>query len=833
IKINALAEKDVAVTFNAADTFGGDIVLDNYGKHNPKYINPNRAFVKFVEIHTKNDRYDSAEIEIKYSDDDVVSFEESKLQIAHYVGGEWVILKSIVEEENNIVRASTDSFSTFALIYNGTSVNTRKSIYQPGETAEIVIVVLDSAGAPVSDASIQMNVTAPNGSTEYFSTSIISIMETSDPGVYEAVYVTGMEGQYNISCTAIIEGNESRFDTYFMVLTIYDFDIIRYAQSKIDPTKYDTFDVRIDIISYTDADTITVWEYTPANFEVYTDANVVEGDNLNVLTWQRSLVNNQASVNYSYSVPMEWPKLYQLGPLEIDYGNKTFTEARPWYVAADPESVHTYDFSSGVGLNRSAYRYQVVSPKPPNNNTVPNIQFTSDEYNNTKTNDNNFQSDYADSLNNYATHRFKFDIEENVETITKIFIFWNGIGYNDWSNFQDGSTLYIWNNQESYYESLEFNNSDNEIDLSVQITTNFENYLDADGNVTVLVQQNGYTTQSTGGMWRHSHLETDYIKVNITYTLIGNHPPSVETLKTYNSSLIERNIFEIGENVTIRVNVTDPEGADNIDKVLIKLTHPNSTVMVNNNTMTNISTITKGYIYEYNYTIPDELASKGYWIVHVYANDTSDAKADTLTLFKVISLDVTVNAGGPYNPGDTVYIDGRVLYFNGTPVDQAAVELNSTDPDNIAVNYTTVYTNTSGYYTLNYTLNGNATIGIYTVKANITKDNLQQIENATYSVEEVLVPSNIRIVTDRDVYLITPQIWVDEGITYYSPRVVNITVLIMDDDGLPLQGKNLSVNITYPNNSVRSVTIHESGGYWNGSFTVYHDDPKGTYSINA
>jgi hypothetical protein len=392
----------------------------------------------------------------------------------------------------------------------------------------------------------------------------------------------------------------------------------------------------------------------------------------------------------------------------------------------------------------------------------------------------------------------------------------------------DGATLYIWNYNDDTYDQLDSTTSSSEVDLTGEITTNFGNYIDTDGNSTVLVEQN-YYAKST----KYSRIETDYINVNITYTA-ANHTPSVETPKTYNSSLIERYTFEIGENVTVRTNVTDPEGEGTIGAVLIKITHPNSTVMVNNETMTNVSGITKGYTYEYNYTVPEELASKGYWVVDVYANDTSDAKAAGPTFFKVIILNVTVNAGGPYNPDDTVYIDGMVLYANDTSVYEAAVELNSTDPDDNVVNCTTVYTNASGYYSTSYALNDTAMIGMYTVETNVTKGNLQQTENATYSVSEVAQPSTIIIVTDKDVYLTTPQIWADNDVAYYSPRVVNITVLIMDGDGLCLHDKNLSVNVTYPNDSVQALTMNEyDDGFWNGSFTVYHNDPTVTYIINA
>lgn len=178
-------------------------------------------------------------------------------------------------------------------------------------------------------------------------------MDTPDPGVYETTYLTGAKGQYNIICTALIdmeEGEESRFDTYFMVQDFYEFDIVRQAQSKIDPTKYDTFDVSVDITSHTAVSTITIREYVPVNFTVRTDASVVEAAGFKVLRWQRSLVDNKTSVNYSYSVPVVWPELYRLGPVEIDYGSGTFTEARPWWVAVDPttggpDGIFCYDSS--------------------------------------------------------------------------------------------------------------------------------------------------------------------------------------------------------------------------------------------------------------------------------------------------------------------------------------------------------------------------------------------------------------------------------------------------------------------------------------------------------
>ena len=100
------------------------------------------------------------------------------------------------------------------------------------------------------------------------------------------------------------------------------------------------------------------------------------------------------------------------------------------------------------------------------------------------------------------------------------------------------------------------------------------------------------------------------------------------------SSLIETSTFKVGENVTIRVNVTDIDGRPDIDEVLIKILNTTNAVKVNNGTMTNITEITNGYIFEYNYTIPAD-ADAGTWTINVYANDTVNVWDSNTTTFDV------------------------------------------------------------------------------------------------------------------------------------------------------------------------------------------------------
>ena len=220
------------------------------------------------------------------------------------------------------------------------SLNTVKSIYKPGETAEFIIVVLDNEGHPVSNANLVMSITAPNSEITNLSSGN-GITENAESGLYDAEYITTIEGTYNVDITAQTEGINTDFSTTFDVSEYFEFDIIRTAQSKVDPINNpNSFDVKVNIESFVGGNTITVTETVPSVFGVVTDGNVeTVGDN-KIITWNKSLIDGKTSVEYSYSIPLVFPELYALGPIEINYGqSQTFTESRPWFVAADPVTV--------------------------------------------------------------------------------------------------------------------------------------------------------------------------------------------------------------------------------------------------------------------------------------------------------------------------------------------------------------------------------------------------------------------------------------------------------------------------------------------------------------
>ena len=89
-----------------------------------------------------------------------------------------------------------------------------------------------------------------------------------------------------------------------------------------------SFYVIIYIESFVGTNQIEIVEYVPLVSELYSDAEVKQfGDKLR-LSWDKSLIDNKTSVSYTYAIPMVFPMLYELGPVEIYYDSEGFTETR-------------------------------------------------------------------------------------------------------------------------------------------------------------------------------------------------------------------------------------------------------------------------------------------------------------------------------------------------------------------------------------------------------------------------------------------------------------------------------------------------------------------------
>jgi len=123
---------------------------------------------------------------------------------------------------------------------------------------------------------------------------------------------------------------------------------------------------------------------------------------------------------------------------------------------------------------------------------------------------------------------------------------------------------------------------------------------------------------------------------NTTY----NHQPSVSAPKTYDSSMTQKSAFRAGRAIYIRINVTDGDGAGDIGSVRIRIRDNSSDIRVSNADMTQLSAITDGYVYQYQYTIPSN--ADGAWSIEITASDLGGAESDGSSSFSVISLKLNV-----------------------------------------------------------------------------------------------------------------------------------------------------------------------------------------------
>ncbi|NWJ20094.1 FG-GAP repeat protein, partial [Marine Group I thaumarchaeote] len=243
------------------------------------------------------------------------------------------------------------------------SLNTKKSTYYPGETAEFEIVVLNSVGNPVCNASLVMSI------NDDVLSSGNGIIPNSDCGIYDAKYLVNVEGTYDVQISAIAQGIQTGFETTFDVASYVEFDVIRTAQSKIDPVNNpNSFDVVIDVTSFVDTDSIEIVESIPSVFDIVTDGVVTTNGEQKTITWNKILDDDSTSVSYSYSVPFVFPELYPLGEVVINYGDNSFTEARPWFVANDP-----YNMSGVVEINSSTTNGPVLIDEDNFGYSVANI----------------------------------------------------------------------------------------------------------------------------------------------------------------------------------------------------------------------------------------------------------------------------------------------------------------------------------------------------------------------------------------------------------------------------------------------------------------------------
>lgn len=216
------------------------------------------------------------------------------------------------------------------------TVNSVKPVHLPGETAELLMVVLDTGGFLVDGADVTLTITAPTGEETVIDAGIEQVAR----GVYRATYQAGGPGNYTVLVRAAAEGVDSTMMSSFAVMEEYDFDILRETPVTTDPFK-GPFDSRITVTPRIGVEAYDLTEIIPGEFSLLDapGASVTRDSANTYLTWQN--LSGSSTVQYTARPPLATPALFALGQAFVTYIKEgavtVFRELRAWFLAIDPE----------------------------------------------------------------------------------------------------------------------------------------------------------------------------------------------------------------------------------------------------------------------------------------------------------------------------------------------------------------------------------------------------------------------------------------------------------------------------------------------------------------
>jgi parallel beta-helix repeat protein len=163
-----------------------------------------------------------------------------------------------------------------------------------------------------------------------------------------------------------------------------------------------------------------------------------------------------------------------------------------------------------------------------------------------------------------------------------------------------------------------------------------------------LVNATGY-----GFFGNQSAVNLTSSRVYVLY-LQGMGPPAVQ-VKTYTLALVESDIFRTGRIVRTRAMASSGLGREYLSNSTVTIKDSSGSTVVDSALMTNVSNITNGYVYEYNYTIPG--SAEGLWSINVALTDSFARKGYGYK--KIAVTPVTLQIKLVLNStSDSIYIPG-------------------------------------------------------------------------------------------------------------------------------------------------------------------------------
>ena len=274
------------------------------------------------------------------------------------------------------------------------ALNTNKSIYTPGEKADIAIAVLNEKGYMVCDAKVILNIKNQIlNIDEELSTDKESVRVNPECSVkgytekpdYETTFITGGTGDYEMTLTAVTRNGTYTITDSFEVRESVPFEIERITATRIYPPE--NYPVRLKITANQDfsgkiieivpkefyiskLEDEGIKTYTTEVFEIDKDPTLSSMDlpsDSKVLVWNIEIKKGEEIViGYIYKSPPKSPFFYMIGPLKlVSSGKVLFEERRGWQIAVD-----AFEFPTRLTHRKTKSTSSTVSVLLPNGSNV-------------------------------------------------------------------------------------------------------------------------------------------------------------------------------------------------------------------------------------------------------------------------------------------------------------------------------------------------------------------------------------------------------------------------------------------------------------------------------
>ncbi len=247
--------------------------------------------------------------------------------------GNYSLISSV--ELNGHTTTTSQDFSWGVL-----TINMDKNVYSPGESVVFDIAVLDDRGRMVCDSKMALVVTDPKGNEYTLSGEDITVNENCYDRTYqgtpdyEASFVPSEYGNYSVHVEANVLGDKRSVDSMFLVSGDVPFEITRDSATRIYPV--DDYEMSIMVVANEDF-VGDIHESIPSSFEIVrsnADGEEGKGETKDLVWHVNMRKGDTKKLSYVYDAPDISPYLYEVGELKFR-GTLNYTEARPWYIAAD------------------------------------------------------------------------------------------------------------------------------------------------------------------------------------------------------------------------------------------------------------------------------------------------------------------------------------------------------------------------------------------------------------------------------------------------------------------------------------------------------------------